>query len=281
MRSRSSSVGLPLKRDLKLIYALSLVVAFLIPAVSIIGLVYGAAGLYGDEQEIIEWFRGWDTANLIVGLPILVGSMWLARRGSLIGLLLWPGALFYVLYTYALYLIGAPFNALFLPYVLLVTLGAYTTICLVSSIDGDVVRQLLSGSVPARTIGGVLAGIGVLATAALSIPVISTLSGSTLVDPLLHAQWIVDYTIGNPVLLIGGVLLWRRARLGYATAGAVLFLSGANGVAFAVSGVLGPLLSTSTIDTAVIAVHLVIALICFAFLAVFLRRASRRAEATP
>jgi len=140
----------------------------------------------------------------------------------------------------------------------------------VSSIDGEVVRQRLAG-VPARTIGGFLVGIGILATAALSFPVISTLSGSAPVDPLLHAEWIVDYTIGIPVLLIGGVLLWRRARLGYATAGGLLFLSGANGVAFAVSGVLGPLLAASPIDTAVIAVHLVIALICFTLLVFFLR----------
>ncbi len=54
--------------------------------------------------------------------------MWIARRGSLIGLLFWPGALFYVLYTYAFYLIGVPFNALFLSYVALVALSAYTMI---------------------------------------------------------------------------------------------------------------------------------------------------------
>jgi hypothetical protein len=34
----------------------------------------------------------------MIGLPILRGSMGLARRGKLLGLLLWPGALFYVLY---------------------------------------------------------------------------------------------------------------------------------------------------------------------------------------
>lgn len=65
-------------------------------------------------------FLAHDGFNLVVGLPILLGSLWLARRGSLIGLLLWPGALFYVLYTYALYVVGAPFSALFLPYVALV-----------------------------------------------------------------------------------------------------------------------------------------------------------------
>jgi len=95
---KSPSAALPIKRELRLVYAISLAIALLIIAVSIVGLVSGASGLYGDEQELIEWFRGWDAANLIVELPILLGSMWLARRRSLVGLLLWPGALFYVLY---------------------------------------------------------------------------------------------------------------------------------------------------------------------------------------
>ena len=62
---------------------------------------------------LVPGFLAQDAYNLVVGLPILLASLWLARRGSFIGLLLWPGALFYMLYTYALYLVGAPFSALF------------------------------------------------------------------------------------------------------------------------------------------------------------------------
>ena len=58
-------------------------------------------------------------------------------------LLLWPGTPVYVLYTYAMYLIGAPFSPLFLVYVVLVALSAYTTIGLVASIDGVQVRERL------------------------------------------------------------------------------------------------------------------------------------------
>ena len=35
-----------------------------------------------------------DLVNLLIGLPILLGSLELAKRGKLIGLLFWPGALF-------------------------------------------------------------------------------------------------------------------------------------------------------------------------------------------
>jgi hypothetical protein len=48
--------------------------------------------------------------NLLIGLPILLGSMWLARRGQLIGLFLWPGALLFVLYNDIIYVFAMPIN---------------------------------------------------------------------------------------------------------------------------------------------------------------------------
>jgi hypothetical protein len=68
--------------------------------------------------------------------------VWLAGRGSLVGLLLWPGALFYVFYTHThtQYLVGTPFGPLFLAYVLLVVLSAYTTIGLVARVGDGAVR---------------------------------------------------------------------------------------------------------------------------------------------
>jgi hypothetical protein len=103
---------LPLKRTLKLAYRLSLVVAALMAVASAAGLVLGVGGLYGSDPKLALGVReaeaglllpgllGQDAFNLVVGVPLLLGSMWFARRGSLIGLLFWPGALFYVLYWY-------------------------------------------------------------------------------------------------------------------------------------------------------------------------------------
>jgi len=272
---------LPVKHDLTLAYLVSLVIAVLMTVASVAGLAFGSAELYGVESGLVQVSRGGDAANLVVGLPVLLSSMWLARRGHLIGLLLWPGALFYVLYTYALYLVGAPFSALFLAYVGLVTLSAYTTIGIVASIDGEAVRQRLTFA-PVRIVGGALIGLAVLAYAALTFVVMATLANPSGGDPLLRPQWIIDYTVGTPVLLIGGVLLWRRTGLGYVTAGGLLFVSGVNGVAFAVSGLLEALITASPVDLAVIAVHLAISAISFVILVLFLHGAARRQHtATP
>jgi len=74
-----------------------------------------------------------DGVSLVVGLPVLLGLMWLARRGRLIGLLCWPAACFYVLYVYIPYIIAVPFNMLFLPHLLLVVLSAYMLIGLLAA----------------------------------------------------------------------------------------------------------------------------------------------------
>src|ERR1035437_10237293 len=114
---------LPLKGDLTLAYRRSLLIALLMVVVSAAGLAWGSASLYGVDPNralgvgastagvLVPGFLVQDLFNLVVGLPILVGALWLARRGSLIGLLLWPVALFYLVYTYLHYLVGAPFSA--------------------------------------------------------------------------------------------------------------------------------------------------------------------------
>jgi hypothetical protein len=280
------SAGLPATRDLTLAYVLSLVVALLIAAVSAVGLAFGPAGLYAADPKLaagvtpstagilVPGFLAHDLFNLVVGLPILLGVVWLARRGALIGRLLWPGALFYVVYTYSLYVVGAPFNVLFLPYIILVTLSAYTLIGIVASINGEAVGERLV-AVPARIVGGALIGLTALAVAGLTSVVIGALTGPTPGEPALSPQGIaVDYVVGSAPLLIGGVLRWRRQDLGYVTAAGLLLVSVAGGVAFAVSVVLEGLLTGSPIDADAAAVHLVIAAVYLGLLAFFLRGAA-------
>jgi hypothetical protein len=266
--------ALPLKRDISLAYVSSVVVSIAIGVVSVAGLLWGSDGRYSVGSPLVQVSRGGDAANLILGLPVLLGSMWLARRRSLIGLLLWPGALFYVLYPYSLYLVGASFDALFFGYVALVTLSVWTMIFLVASIDGEEVRRCLAVA-PARRVGGALVLIGVTAYAGLTAVAVGTL-GSSANEPGIRPQWVVDYALGTPALLLGGVLLWRRDVLGYVAASGLLLVSGLNGLAFAASAVLDGLLAGRSIEPAVVAVHLVISGVSFALLALLDRRASGR-----
>jgi len=74
------------------------------------------------------------------------------------------GALFYTLYAYAVYLVGAPFTVLVFAYVALVILSASTLIGIVASIDSAEVRHHLAGT-PVRSVGDALIVIAILAYA--------------------------------------------------------------------------------------------------------------------
>ena len=159
--------ALPITRNLELAYGSTLLIALAVAVASVAGLTWGSQGLYSVGSPLVQVSKGGDAANLMLGLAVLLGSMWLARRRSLVGLLLWPGALFYVLYASALYLVGAPFSALFFGYVALVTLSAWTLIAIVASIDGQEVRRRLA-TAPARSVGGAVVLIAVMAYAGLT-----------------------------------------------------------------------------------------------------------------
>lgn len=283
----SPSTNLPVKRNLALAYTLSLIVAALIAGVSAAGIVLGSSGLYATDRQaaagvisataglLVPGFLAQDMINLILGLPILLGSLWLARRGVLIGLLLWPGALFYVVYTYTLYVIGAPFSALFLPYVALVALSVYTTIGLITSIDGESVPQRLTQVVPARVVGGILVALACLTLAQdASGALVTALAGGAPTHPLAQHVWIVDLTIEVPAVLIGGVLLWRRATLGYVVGAGLLLQFGLTPTGLAAIIALQPALTAAPIDVGAIVGLLIFSTICFAALTFFVRGAA-------
>jgi hypothetical protein len=265
----SPSERLPLTHSLTLAYVLSLVVAVAMAVVSVAGILKRT--LYYPEE--VESFFIQDWITLAAGLPLLLGSMWLARRGKLIGLLLWPGMLFSMVYNYAFYLIVVPLNALFLAYLVLVTVSAYTIIGIVASIDGEAVRQRLIDAVPARVSGGILAGLSIfiiLRVVALSA---SALTGQTPVGMLTRLAWIIDFTVGCPALLVCGILLWRRKALGY-VAGAGLFLQ----YSLLAAGLVPVMVYNARaaalpVDVAGIVVVLIMVVICLVPLVFFVRGA--------
>ena len=74
-------------------------------------------GLYGYETvSIAAQAVAQDVVTLLVGIPLLIVSVFLFRKGSLRGKLLLSGTNAYFLYTYASFLFGAAYSMLFLLY---------------------------------------------------------------------------------------------------------------------------------------------------------------------
>ena len=272
-RSYRHPSSIPITRSLGLPFLASIALAAGTAIVSVVGIVQGSE-LYPSDPPLILVSPGGDAANLIIVLPALIGTTWFARRGSLVGLLLWPGAIFYALYIYAVYLVGAPTGMMLFAYVALVVLSATSLILTLASIDTDKVRNQLA-SAPVRLVGAALVIIGVAAYAGLTATALSEFTGATTQSGF-RPQWVIDCALGTPPLLIAGLLAWLRGPVGYTTVGGLLFVSGLGGLAFAAAALLQGVLFGTSIEETVVAVHLIIGAISFGLLVWFLARGRGR-----
>jgi hypothetical protein len=263
--------------DLNLAYAASLLVAIVMTIVSVAGLVDWGRVYPAIEAKMLPLFVGQDALNIVVGLPILLGSMSLARRGSLIGLLLWPGALFYVAYDYGYYVLGAPYTLFFLPYLGLVTLSMYAAVAVVVGIDSATVRARLTGAVPARIVGGFLAGIALLFTTLWTALNISAAAGTAPIDPILRVVTIMDLSLQLPALLLGGILLWRRAPIAYVVSAGLLLQAAAYLAGLSAITLLQEALMATPVDPIAVFPGFLVGAIGLVFVGFFVRGAASAA----
>lgn len=264
--------GLPVTRPLTWDYAVALLVALLTAVASLAGLllpetVYPTAALR-------EAFFANDLVNLFIGLPILLGSLWLARRGVLIGLLFWPGALFYGLYNYLVYLMGMPLNAMFPFYLLLVTLSIYATIGVVASIDGRTVQQRVNGRVPQRVAGGVLALLGLIIILRSAAELTGSITSQTAVPAPTLALLVADFVVA-PAWILGGVLLWRRRALGYVGGAGLLFQASMLFIGLLAIMILQPLMNGASFSLVDFVIVIAMSMICIVPFTLFVRGVAR------
>jgi hypothetical protein len=266
--NQGNRIDLSVKGRLTLLQATSFLIVILMAGVSIAGLRERAV-IYPTE-ELVQTFIPNDVVNLLIGLPVLLGAMWLAWRGKWMGSLLWMGALFFVFYNYTTYVFAMPLNGAFIASLFLMMLSAYTLIALVAMVDGKAVREKLTGGVHERLGGGVLAGLGLLfflRTIGVLLNAINT--GGTLAQTEMAVN-IADFLIA-PAWIIGGILLWRRRELGYVTGLGLLFQGSMLFIALIVFLLLQPLLTTAPFAVVDVIVIFLMGLICFIPFVLFLR----------
>lgn len=265
---RHQPISLPIIRDLKMETILSSIIAMLIAAASIAGIIFKTA-IYPTD-ELVQSFLATDVVNLFIGLPMLIGSIWLARRGKWIGLLFWPGTLFFVLYNYSVYVYAMPFNVVFLIYLALVILSLYTLINLVKSIDALAVQQRLAGAVPERLSGAVLAGLGSLFFLRVFFVLASALINQTEIAETEIALLISDFLF-SPVWVICGLLLWQGKAFGYLTGLGMLFQASMLFIGLIIVLIVKPIITTVPFILMDVVVVFIMGLICFIPLALFAR----------
>jgi hypothetical protein len=273
MTMKASEVGtpsdiLPITRTLTALYVYTLIITAILVIVSAAGLLFPLRIYPTDTLQ--QSFIPNDVLNIVIGAPILLGSIWYARRGRLIGLLFWPGALMYVLYNYIPYVISSPVNWFFLIYLLLVILSAYAFIKLILSIDRVKVQQRLAGAVYERLAGGILFGLGaliLLRTVSVLVPALINQSELSITE---LAVMIADGIL-SPIWIIGGVLIWQRKPIGYVSGMGLLFQGSMLFIALIAFLLLQPIISTVPFALVDVIVVFVMGMVCFIPFGLFIR----------
>lgn len=264
----ASNDSLPITRDLTFVYQGSAIIAILMTIMSVSGLLFSSA-IYPTD-DVLQTFLANDVVNLLIGLPILIASMWLSWRGKMIGLLLWPGALLYVLYNYTAYLFGLPLNWTLIIYLVIVLLSAITVTGLIMSIDGSTVRGQLEGLVFEKLSGGFLFVFGVLFIfRAISI-FADAIANQTVILPTEFAVLIADMIL-SALWIAGGVLLFKRSPFGYVSGLGLLFSAIILFVGLIVYLLLQPVITNMPFVASDVIVIIVMGLVCCIPFVLFVR----------
>ena len=212
--------NLPFKQDTSRALNTTIFIAALVTIASILGLVLKKQ-LYPTE-ELIQSFLTNDVINLLVGLPVLLGSVMLVKRGKLIGLLFWPGALFFIVYNYLIYLIAMPINGFYILYPLIVFLSLYLTLFILKQLDANAIASKLNGVVPERFSAVILIGFGAIFIFRVAAILIETFNKQLTIHSTELGLHIAD-VLFSIVLIVCGLHLWRKLSLGYITGLGLLF----------------------------------------------------------
>jgi hypothetical protein len=262
--------GIPARGAWRMAYSSSLLAAGLMTVASVAGI------LIPDQIYPTEWLRQTalanDVANLIIGLPMLLGSLWSARRGGLAGLLLWPGALLYALYNYLAYAFVMPVSWIYMAYLILVVLTGYTIVAVVAGIDHETVMDRLQGRVPVRLSAAVLTILGIAIFLRVFFVLASSLSGTADL-PVTELAVLLPDALLSPAWVIGGLMLWRRRPLGYVAGLGLLFQTSMLFIGLIIVLFLQPVLTNAQFSPLDVIVVAVMGSVTFVPTALFLRGA--------
>jgi hypothetical protein len=181
-------------------------------------MINGHGLYYYDTLSTVAQMQGNDLITLVVGMPLLVISAWLAFRGSLRGQLLLTGSLGFFLYTYMSISMLTAYNSLFLVYVALFTLSLYTFILSMLSFDLADLPRRFSAHLPHGWIAGVLFAIGGFLFLAWMGRIVSPLLQNqtpALENTTTLVIQAMDLSLIVPLAILSGILLLRHSAWGY------------------------------------------------------------------
>jgi hypothetical protein len=204
--------------------------------------IYGK-GLYQFDTPLIAvGYRVGDAFTLIVGIPLLLISFWVYRRGSLRGKVLLTGTLLFFLYNFGSLALGAAYNNLLLVYIVLTMATFLGGTGMLLSFDLQTFPRLFSEGMPRRGVSNffIISGIALFSIWLFLSIVPALLAGGVPAELASYTTvitFVVDMGIIAPVLVVTGILLRRREPLGYVLSSVLLIFIDALGISLLIMGI--------------------------------------------
>lgn len=185
-----------------------------------------AAGLFIPlvyAKESASWAAqgaGQDVVNIIVALPVLVISAWYVRKGSVRGLMVWLGALVYVVYSYVTYAFFVHFGPVFPLYVATLGLSTYALAGASAGVDLDELRKAWPENFHLRSVSLVLVIIGIafggmwLASIARALASGTVPEGVTEIGLPVNPIHVLDLALLLPLTIVTARAHWQRRPFG-------------------------------------------------------------------
>jgi hypothetical protein len=214
------------KRDVNILF-LSGPLAILTVFVSYAGIFIEST--YAKETAIYSAQGiGQDIVNLFIVVPILIIAAFFAFRKSKLGLLIWSGAISYLVYSYTIYCFGLHFNNLFVIYCMILGLSFYSLVYFVISSLQENVSDWFSEKISTKSTGIFLIIITVLfyiIWLSEIIPAIMTnVTPKSIIESglLINPVHVLDLAICLPALFITGIALIKKRKVGFLLAPTLL-----------------------------------------------------------
>jgi hypothetical protein len=174
--------------------------------------------------------RGTALVVLGVGVPVLAGSLVLARRGSAIAVVTWLAAIGFLLYNALMFVFATPVNRLFLLYLAMLSLAAWSAGTLLWHTDTRALGRLIPPRAPVRMAAGYLWALVLLNGIPWLARILPGLAGSGQPGYLrgtgmtTNIVFVQDLALWLPLTAVAAAWLWQGRPRGYLLGGASLVM---------------------------------------------------------
>ena len=226
---------------------------------------------------------GQDLVDLFLVVPLLLISLFFARKGSRLWIFILGGTLFYIMYSFVIYAFGVNFNRLFLLYCTTLGLSLYAFILYVHLLAGERVKEWFKEQAPVKLTGIFLLLISVIFYGMWLKDVIPAILAGTAPPSvsdnnlLVNPVHVADLAFALPGLVLTAVLLMKRMNYGFILAPVALVFTVILAVALVAMVVMLQVKGVSD-DVSVAVIFAGIAVLSLGMLIILLRKLKKKGD---